>query len=152
VAGHAPEARFELRSLNIVMAGLDPAMNDFLLSLSTTWMPGAGPGMMRRKQKAGSNPGLFYLSFRGARSANPESITTMVNMNSGSAPRGASRNDDLMGAPFLLFGRVIVREGGRSSTPRPFDSIADVGDYWMPAFAGMTVSYCAASSASSSAG
>jgi hypothetical protein len=91
VAGHAPEARFELRSLNIVMAG-------------------TMPGMTRRKQKAGSNPGLFVLRV------------------------------------------VIVREGGRSSTPRPFDSIADVGDYWMPAFAGMTVSYCAASSASSSAG
>jgi hypothetical protein len=33
---------------------------------------------------------------------------------------------------------VIVREGGRSSTPRRLGCIADVGDYWMPAFAGMT--------------
>jgi hypothetical protein len=33
---------------------------------------------------------------------------------------------------------VIVREGGRSSTLRLLDSISGVGDYWMPAFAGMT--------------
>jgi hypothetical protein len=33
---------------------------------------------------------------------------------------------------------VIVREGGRSSTPRHLDSVAEGGDYWMPAFAGMT--------------
>jgi hypothetical protein len=32
---------------------------------------------------------------------------------------------------------VIVRESGRSSTPRLFDSIAGACDYWMPAFAGM---------------
>src|SRR6185437_7798901 len=33
-------------------------------------------------------------SFRGARSASPESILTMVVMDSGPAPCGASRNDD----------------------------------------------------------
>jgi error-prone DNA polymerase len=33
-------------------------------------------------------------SFRGARSASPESITTIVSMDSGPAPSGASRNDD----------------------------------------------------------
>jgi hypothetical protein len=33
---------------------------------------------------------------------------------------------------------VIVREGGRSSMPRLLDLIADLCDYWMPAFAGMT--------------
>jgi hypothetical protein len=33
---------------------------------------------------------------------------------------------------------VIVREGGRSSTPRLLDSIAEFPAYWMPAFAGMT--------------
>src|SRR3981081_3757202 len=33
---------------------------------------------------------------------------------------------------------VIVRESGRSSTPRLFESIAGACDYWMPAFAGMT--------------
>jgi hypothetical protein len=33
---------------------------------------------------------------------------------------------------------VIVREGGRSSTPRLFGSITDASDYGMPAFAGMT--------------
>jgi hypothetical protein len=31
---------------------------------------------------------------------------------------------------------VIVREGGRSSTPRHIGSITGAGDYWMPAFAG----------------
>jgi hypothetical protein len=31
VAGLAAEAGFELRSLNVVMAGLDPAIHDFLL-------------------------------------------------------------------------------------------------------------------------
>jgi hypothetical protein len=30
----------------------------------------------------------------GARSANPESITTIVSMDSGPAPKGASRNDE----------------------------------------------------------
>jgi Fe-S oxidoreductase len=34
-------------------------------------------------------------SFRGARSASPESITTIVNMDSGPAPRGASRNEGI---------------------------------------------------------
>ncbi|HEV7881117.1 MAG TPA: hypothetical protein VGP39_23955, partial [Bradyrhizobium sp.] len=34
-------------------------------------------------------------SFRGARSASPESITTIVSMDSGPAPRGASRNDGI---------------------------------------------------------
>src|SRR5882672_12097795 len=33
---------------------------------------------------------------------------------------------------------VIVREGGRSSTLRLLDFSSDAGDYWMPAFAGMT--------------
>ena len=33
---------------------------------------------------------------------------------------------------------VIVREGGRSSTPRALNSIAGPYDYWMPAFAGTT--------------
>jgi hypothetical protein len=37
--------------------------------------------------------------------------------------------------PFLLL-VVIVRESGRSSTPRRLDSIA--GEYWMPGLAGMT--------------
>ena len=32
--------------------------------------------------------------FRGARSASPESITTIVSMDSGPAPSGASRNDE----------------------------------------------------------
>jgi hypothetical protein len=39
---------------------------------------------------------------------------------------------------FILRVVVIVREGGRSSSPRLLDFIADVSDYWMPAFAGMT--------------
>src|SRR5712671_3533582 len=34
-------------------------------------------------------------SFRGARSASPESITTTGSMDSGPAPSGASRNDDV---------------------------------------------------------
>jgi hypothetical protein len=40
--------------------------------------------------------------------------------------------------PGLFILSVIVREGGRSSTPRALDSISGAGDYWMPAFAGMT--------------
>jgi hypothetical protein len=40
--------------------------------------------------------------------------------------------------PFSILRVVIVREGGRSSIPRLVDSIAGAGDYWMPAFAGMT--------------
>jgi hypothetical protein len=40
-------------------------------------------------------------------------------------------------APFVRYA-VIVREGGRSSTPRLLDSITDSCVYWMPAFAGMT--------------
>jgi hypothetical protein len=31
---------------------------------------------------------------------------------------------------------VIVREGGRSSTQRPFGSITGVSDYWMPRLRG----------------
>jgi hypothetical protein len=31
---------------------------------------------------------------------------------------------------------VIVREGGRSSTPRQVDSITGSGDYWMPRLRG----------------
>jgi len=72
------------------------------LSLSKTWMPGTGPDMTGRTQKAGSDPGLFYLHAVAVRYA------------------------------------VIVREGGRSSTPRLRGSIAEAGGYWMPAFAGMT--------------
>jgi hypothetical protein len=33
---------------------------------------------------------------------------------------------------------VIVREGGRSSNRRRCGFITDAGDYWIPAFAGMT--------------
>ena len=42
-----------------------------------------------------AHPGCacFNSSFRGARSASPESITTTGSMDSGPAPRGASRND-----------------------------------------------------------
>jgi hypothetical protein len=36
---------------------------------------------------------------------------------------------------------VIVREGGRSSTPRLLGSIAGDNDYWMPAFAGHDSSF-----------
>jgi hypothetical protein len=39
---------------------------------------------------------------------------------------------------FAFFTAVIVRESGRSSTPRLLDSISDGCDYWIPAFAGMT--------------
>src|SRR6202165_3281718 len=60
------------------------------------------------------------------------------------------------GSPLSRLRVVIVREGGRSSTPPALDSISDAGDYWIPAFAGMTAGYdgpyCAASSASPSAG
>ena len=35
-------------------------------------------------------------------------------------------------------GRPMTGSGGRSSTLRLLDSIADAGVYWMPAFAGMT--------------
>jgi hypothetical protein len=35
-------------------------------------------------------------------------------------------------------GRPMTGSGGRSSTPRPLGSGLDGGDYWMPAFAGMT--------------
>jgi hypothetical protein len=77
VAGITAEARFELRSTNIVMAGLDPAIHE-------------------AKKRPGAIPAFFDYTF------------------------------------------VIVREGGRSSTLRPLDSISGGGDYWMPAFAGMT--------------
>jgi hypothetical protein len=40
--------------------------------------------------------------------------------------------------PSFYYTPVIVREGGRSGIPRLLDSIAGRGDYWMPAFAGMT--------------
>jgi hypothetical protein len=46
VASLAAEARFELKSPDIVMAGLDPAIHDFV---------------REAKQKAGSDPGLFSL-------------------------------------------------------------------------------------------
>src|SRR5258706_7871920 len=36
----------------------------------------------------------YGLSFRGAKRASPESITTTGSMDSGPAPRGASRNDE----------------------------------------------------------
>jgi hypothetical protein len=52
--------------------------------------------------------------------------------------------------PLVLFA-VIVRESGRSSTPRFLDSVVGASVYWMPAFAGMTIRYSAAS-ASLSAG
>jgi len=41
-------------------------------------------------------------------------------------------------APVINRSTVIVRESGRSSTPWPLGSSFDGGDYWMPAFAGMT--------------
>src|SRR6266700_3219791 len=42
----------------------------------------------------GSSPGMtVWPSFRGARSASPESITTIGSMDSGLAPNGAPRND-----------------------------------------------------------
>jgi error-prone DNA polymerase len=45
---------------------------------------------------------MFGLSFRGdAEASNPESITTIVSMDSGPAPRGASRNDDFMFGVFF---------------------------------------------------
>ncbi|TMK10202.1 MAG: hypothetical protein E6G71_04065 [Alphaproteobacteria bacterium] len=49
------------------------------------------------------------MSFRGARSANPESITTIRSMDSGLAPSGAPRNDAwLEGAikPLSLFAQA----------------------------------------------
>jgi hypothetical protein len=33
---------------------------------------------------------------------------------------------------------VIIRAAGRSSIPRTLGLTTDAGDYWMPAFAGMT--------------
>src|SRR5882724_5145898 len=39
---------------------------------------------------------LSHSSFRGARSASPESITTTGSMDSGPAPSGASRNDGFL--------------------------------------------------------
>ena len=41
-----------------------------------------------------ADQGKVELSFRGVRSTSPESILPIVVMNSGSAPSGASRNDD----------------------------------------------------------
>src|ERR1700675_1108027 len=43
---------------------------------------------------ADRNSAFQSSSFRGVRSTSPESITTIVSMDSGPAPRGASRNDD----------------------------------------------------------
>src|SRR5689334_16555705 len=48
-----------------------------------------------QKLKAGSDPGLFLLSFRGVRSANPESMALQVMTPDGfrAWPCGPSRND-----------------------------------------------------------
>jgi len=57
----------------------------------------------------------------------------------GTRPGMTSRDTRGPGAiPAFFLRVVIVREGGRSSTPRRLDSIADACDYWMPAFAGVT--------------
>jgi acyl-phosphate glycerol 3-phosphate acyltransferase len=47
-----------------------------------------------RKQDRGEIVVSLLSSFRGARSASPESILTIVVMDSGPAPSGASRNDE----------------------------------------------------------
>jgi error-prone DNA polymerase len=54
-------------------------------------------------------------SFRGARSASPESITTIGSMDSGFAPRGAPRNDQSDWAERIVAAR----------TRRPFTSLED---------------------------
>jgi hypothetical protein len=50
--------------------------------------------------------------------------------------------------PLVLF--AVIRESGRSSTPRFLDLVAGASVYWKPGF-GMTIRYSAAS-ASPSAG
>jgi error-prone DNA polymerase len=55
------------------------------------------------------------LSFRGARSASPESITTIGSMDSGFAPRGAPRNDEPDWAERIVAARAR----------RPFTSLED---------------------------
>src|ERR1700680_927332 len=57
------------------------------------------------------------------------------------ADRWDLRNRPGASPAFFILRVVIVREGGRSSTPRALDSISDAGDYWIPAFAGMTAGY-----------
>ena len=69
----------------------------------------------------------IQLSFRGARSASPESITTIGSMDSGPAPCGASRNDDVERTSF----RNNVEIGDWAArivaarTRRPFTSLED---------------------------
>src|SRR5216683_3863211 len=58
-------------------------------------MPGTLEQRNRSARKAGRDPGRLVSSFRGARSASPESITTTGGMDSGPAPSGASRNDEV---------------------------------------------------------
>jgi hypothetical protein len=49
VAGFAAEARFVELS-NIVVAGLDPAIHDFSLAQSKTWLPRVKPGHDEKKK------------------------------------------------------------------------------------------------------
>jgi error-prone DNA polymerase len=66
-------------------------------------------------------------SFRGARSASPESITTLGSMDSGLAPRGAPRNDDVERASFR--GGVEIDDWAArivaARKRRPFTSLED---------------------------
>ncbi len=61
----------------------------------------------------------IQLSFRGARSASPESITTIGSMDSGLAPSGAPRNDGVERAPDWA-DRIIA-----ARNRRPFTSLED---------------------------
>jgi hypothetical protein len=59
VAGNAPQARFELKSPNIVMAGLDPAIHGFLFTKQDVDARHKAGHDGRERTKAGSDPGLF---------------------------------------------------------------------------------------------
>ena len=50
-----------------------------------------------------------------------------------------ARNDDRVGC-LKIISAVIVREGGRSSTPEQMLRNREAAAYWIPAFAGMTAS------------
>ena len=109
---------------------------------------GATVGQERPSGKPG---GLFLLSSlraNGSRECEPDdrlreaiqSSTETMDCFVADAPRndGEGRCPCCAASSAFRSTSVIVREGGRSSTPRALDSIVGACEYWMTAFAGMT--------------
>jgi hypothetical protein len=114
------------------MAGLDPAIHDFLREKQDVDARHKAGHDEKKDKRPGAIPAFFVSSLRAANGSRECKAGLL---------RGACRHRERIRATrWLAMTATILLSSsgltGRSSTPRLLDFIPGGGDYWMPAFRG----------------